>query len=168
MAEVRKSSKKSSKKSLQKKFAKKVENITNCRRAGEGRGGEGGRVENCHSNAWGHQGNKCSRTCRPKVVFGVPTSENNVISLLSTVMIILTSIGGLGRIFKTACLGCFTRQCGTQTPNAGHPILSIFCHTCIRKISLRNFLLRYVRKIMEKKLEKKSKLNKTNKKNILS
>jgi hypothetical protein len=46
----KKSLKKSSKKCLKKSLLKKFENITNCRR-----GGEGGRVENCHSNACGHQ-----------------------------------------------------------------------------------------------------------------
>jgi hypothetical protein len=49
---VRKKDKKISKKSLKKSLLKKFESITNCRR--EGSGGElreGGRVENCHSNA---------------------------------------------------------------------------------------------------------------------
>jgi hypothetical protein len=51
--EYKKSSKKKFEKKFEKKFAKKFENITNCWRGGEGREGgrEGGRVENCHSNA---------------------------------------------------------------------------------------------------------------------
>jgi hypothetical protein len=48
----------STKKVRKKSSKKSSKKITNCWRGGEGgreEGREGGRVENCHSNAWGHQ-----------------------------------------------------------------------------------------------------------------